>query len=184
MKSYKYILWFGISILTFALATSAYADQVQNHSLLKEKNDSLIVTNQHLTLKAANLLAESARTYAKTLNKEVAIAVVDAGGNVLLINRDNNTGPHNADAARLKAYTSMSTKTSTLILGRNAKSNPDTQNLATVSGLLLLGGGVPIFNGNKLIGAIGIAGGGGPEGDDNIANFAVLQLLKIKNTKN
>ena len=76
------------------------------------------------------------------------------------------------------------TKTSTLILGRNAKSNPDTQNLATVSGLLLLGGGVPIFNGNKLIGAIGIAGGGGPEGDDNIANFAVLQLLKIKNTKN
>ena len=78
----------------------------------------------------------------------------------------------------------MSTKTATLLLGRNARANPDTQNLATVSGLLLLGGGVPIFNGEKLIGAIGIAGGGGPEGDDKIANYAVLQLPQIKNIKN
>ena len=184
MKSYKYYLTLGFLLSSFALANPAKANLAHIEKFVTEKNDSLFVTNQQLTLKAANLLAESARTYAKTLNKEVAIAVVDAGGNILLINRDNSTGPHNADAARLKAYTSMSTKTATLILGRNAKSNPDTQNLATVSGLLLLGGGVPIFNNDKLIGAIGIAGGGGPEGDDNIAKYAVLQLLKIKNTKN
>ena len=163
-----------------ALSAPVQAKQTQIEKHIVENNDSLYVNNQQLTLKAANLLAESARAYAKTLNKEVAIAVVDAGGNILLINRDNNTGPHNAEAARLKAYTSMSTKTATLLLGRNAKSNPDTQNLATVSGLLLLGGGVPIYKGDKVIGAIGIAGGGGSENDDSIAKYAVLQLLKNK----
>ena len=184
MKSYKYFLSLGTLLFTIALSTPVEGKQAKSERHSIENNDSLHVNNQQLTLKAANLLAESARAYAKTLNKEVAIAVVDAGGNILLINRDNSTGPHNADAARLKAYTSLSTKTATLILGRNAKSNPDTENLASVSGLLLLGGGVPVFNGDKVIGAIGIAGGGGPEGDDNIAKYAVLQLLKIKNTKN
>lgn len=183
MKSYINYLT-TVTLLCSILLASPAAARKDHHILSHpQQNDSLSIVNQQLTLKAANFLAESARFYAKTLNKEVAIAVVDAGGNILLINRDNSTGPHNADAARLKAYTAMSTKTSTLILGRNTKSNPDTENLATVSGLLLLGGGVPVFIDDKVIGAIGIAGGGGPENDDNIAKYAVLELLKNKNTK-
>ncbi|MBY0542440.1 MAG: heme-binding protein [Sphingobacteriaceae bacterium] len=183
MKSYINYLTTG-TLLCSILLTSPVSAKVNHHiKPILSKNDSLYLVNKQLTLKAANFLAESARYYAKTLNKEVAIAVVDAGGNILLINRDNSTGPHNADAAKLKAYTAMSTKTATLLLDRNAKSNPNTANLATVSGLLLLGGGVPVFNGDKVIGAIGIAGGGGPENDDNIAKYAVLELFKNKNTK-
>ena len=55
------------------------------------------------------------------------------------------------------------------ILSRNASANPDTQNLNTLPELLLLGGGVPIIVNNKVIGSVGIAGAGGPEQDDAIA---------------
>lgn len=184
MKIYSYFLTFGLLVIGLTLSIPAKSKQDLTQNYLSATNDSLYTINNQLTLKAANILAEKARTYAKSLNKLVAVAVVDGGGNILLINRDNGTGPHNADAARIKAYTSMSTKSATLVLGRNAKSNPDTENLASVSGLLLLGGGVPIFDGDKVIGAIGIAGGGGPIDDDNIAKYAVLELLKIKSTKN
>ena len=180
MKNYGIRLTLSALFILVALATTTKAQSNNNGT----PNETLTIIGQQITLKGANLLAESARAFAKALNKEVAIVVVDAGGNMILLNRDNGTGPHNAEAARLKAYTSMSTKSNTLVLGRNAKSNPDTQNLATVSGLLLLGGGVPIFNGDKLIGAIGVAGGGGPENDDNIAKDAVASVFKNKSLKN
>ena len=177
MKIYNFALALCISF-TAVIGTASATASTPNQQV--HRNDSLIVSNPQLTLKAAQLLAESARSYAKALGKEVAIVVVDAGGNMLLLNRDNRTGPHNAEAARLKAYTSMSTKSNTLLLGRNAKANLDTQNLATVSGLLLLGGGVPIFSGETLIGAIGVAGGGGSENDDSIAKKAVAHVFKTR----
>lgn len=45
-------------------------------------------------------------------------------------------------------------------------------NLANLPELLLLGGGVPIYHNGKIIGAIGIAGGGSPENDDLIGKAA------------
>lgn len=131
----------------------------------------LIQTNQ-LTLNAALKLSELSRNKAYELGKEISVAVLDAGGQVLLISKGDNVGIHNTEAARRKAYTAVSTKTSTLILARNARSNPDTQNLANLPELLLLGGGVPIYHNGKIIGAIGIAGGGSPENDDLIGKAA------------
>ena len=84
-------------------------------------------------------------------------------------------GPHNLEAARKKAFTALSTKTATLILTRNAQSQPDSEHLNTVPELLLLGGGVPIVVQNKIVGSVGIAGAGGAEQDhiiaQQIANF-------------
>ncbi|EQB7292925.1 heme-binding protein (plasmid) [Escherichia albertii] len=62
-----------------------------------------------------------------------------------------------------KAYTALSTKSDTRELAKKAVSNPETQNLNTVPQLLLLGGGVPVKSGNMVIGAIGVAGMGGPQ---------------------
>jgi len=44
---------------------------------------------------------------------------------------------------------------------------------------LLLGGGVPIWHNNVIIGAIGVAGGGSAENDDLIARSAVLQIAGV-----
>lgn len=69
-------------------------------------------------------------------------------------------------------HTALSTKTPTLMLARSARANADTQNLANLPELLLLGGGYPIWHNGQVIGGIGVAGGGGPENDHTIAKAA------------
>ncbi|MDJ0366785.1 heme-binding protein [Hymenobacter sp. H14-R3] len=127
-----------------------------------------------LTLAAALELAARARAKAATLNQQVSVAVVDASGQTILLTQGDGVGPHNTEAARRKAYTALSTKTPTLLLGRNARANPDTQNLANLPELLLLGGGVPLRYQGQVIGAVGVAGGGGAENDDLIGRAASL----------
>ncbi|AKQ47315.1 hypothetical protein TH63_19365 [Rufibacter radiotolerans] len=136
-----------------------------------------------LPLKTAQEIAARARLKAAALQKEVSIAIVDASGEVILLSRGDGVGPHNTEAARRKAYTSLSTKTTTLLLGRNARTNPDTENLAHLPELLLLGGGTPLWHQGKVIGAIGVAGGGGPENDDTIAAAGQLSEAGITTTK-
>jgi uncharacterized protein GlcG (DUF336 family) len=125
-----------------------------------------------LSLGTASRLAESARSACTALGREVAVAIVDAGGQTLLLARSPAVGPHNLEAARRKAFTALSTRQATLPLGRQARSQPDTAALQYLPELLLLGGGVPLKQGDLVLGAVGVAGGGGPENDDACARAA------------
>ena len=129
-----------------------------------------------LGLGAAETLAESARSACRAFGREVAVAVVDAGGQTLLLSRNSAVGPHNLEAAWRKAFTALSTRQPTLSLGRQARSQPDTAALQYLPELLLLGGGVPLKTGDTVLGAVGVAGGGGPENDDACARAAVAAL--------
>lgn len=125
---------------------------------------------------ATDRLADAARSACKALGREIAVAVVDASGQPLLMTRSPGVGPHNLEAARRKAYTALSTRQSTLALGRQARSQPDTAGLQYLPELLLLGGGVPLKQGEMVVGAVGVAGGGGPENDDACARAAAATL--------
>ena len=141
-------------------------------------------TNSHqLSLEGAKEMANRVMSAAKTSGKNITIAIVGAQGETILIYRGDGVGPHNKEAARRKAFTSLSTKTATLLLARNARSNPDTANLAELPELLLLGGGQPLWKAGTVIGAIGVAGGGGPEIDDSLASKANLPEASITTGK-
>lgn len=124
---------------------------------------------------ALDLLSE-ANSIASKMNKNVSVAVVDLSGVTILLAKNDSVGVHNTEASRRKAYTALSTKTATFQLMRNAANNKDAHNLNTMPELLLLGGGVPIWHNNNLIGAIGISGGGSGENDDSIAKQTILKL--------
>ena len=141
---------------------------------LTVKADTFLVKKEQLTLATALKLADLAVKKAKAMDKVVSVAVLDAHGQTIVLLRGDGVGVHNTEASRRKAFTASSTKTATLILGRNAKANPDTQNLANLPELLLLGGGVPIYHNQIVIGAIGVSGGGGAENDDVIARSAFI----------
>jgi len=125
-----------------------------------------------LTLAQSEQLASAARQACKAFEREIAVAIVDASGQTLLLARSPAVGPHNLEAARRKAYTALSTRQPTLALGRQARSQPDTAALQYLPELLLLGGGAPLKRGEAVMGAIGVAGGGGPENDDACAQAA------------
>ncbi|MGE8561668.1 MAG: heme-binding protein, partial [Acinetobacter sp.] len=61
---------------------------------------------------------------------------------------------------------------------RNAQNNIDSQNLTSLSELLLLGGGVPVVYKSQLLGAVGVAGAGGSIQDDQCAQQGIQVTLK------
>ncbi|WP_222537066.1 heme-binding protein [Pedobacter polysacchareus] len=152
-------------------------DPFQN--LRPDLHTSYVSKIDQLTLLAATELSGLVQKKAYELNRVVSIAVVDLAGQIIVINRGDGVGPHNTEAARRKAFTAVSTKTATLLLAKNAKMNSSTENLAQLPELLLLGGGVPLYYNDKLIGAVGVAGGGSPENDDLIARAAQILSLNL-----
>lgn len=121
---------------------------------------------------ALELFAQ-ANNVAKQMNRNVSVAVLDASGITILLMKNDSVGVHNTEASRRKAFTSLSTKTASYQLMQNAALNKDANNLNTLPELLLLGGGVPIWYNQHLIGAIGISGGGSGANDDSIAKQAI-----------
>lgn len=150
------------SILSLLLLCLAHAVSAQ-----------YIVKSSDLNQAGALKLAEQANLEAKKINKTVSIAVLNASGVTLVLLKGDNVGPHNTEASRRKAYTAVSTKTASLDLMRTAAESKDAKNLNTAPELLLLGGGVPIWQDGELVGSIGVSGGGGGENDHHIAQKAV-----------
>lgn len=132
-----------------------------------------VETNYNLTQKGALDLANQANLEAKKINKNISVAILNSSGVTLLLLKGDNVGPHNTEASRRKAYTSVSTKTPSFILMKNAAESTDAKNLNTLPELLLLGGGVPVWKDGELVGSLGVSGGGGSENDHNIAVKAV-----------
>lgn len=130
-----------------------------------------------MTQALSNELATEALSVCHGMNRQGVVAVVDRGGNLVSIMRDDNVGPHNTQAAWRKAFTALSTKTPTKQLTTKAQSSPDSVNLNTVSDLLLLGGGVPVKYRGQWIGAVGMAGTGGAESDDRCSADAIKKVL-------
>lgn len=161
----------SLTVLPVALALAAAwpaAAQTAVPRVLDRKDVSLVLAND---LIAATLTA------CRASGRSAVVAVVDRGGNLVALQRDDNVGPHNTAAAQRKAFTALSTRTATGLLGERARSDTATQNLNTVSDLLLLGGGVPLMVDDQIIGGLGVAGAGGPAGDEGCATQAVREVL-------
>ena len=130
-----------------------------------------------LDLKLADQLVNNVMQACTQSAKPAAVVVLDQGGNILTSQRHETVGPHNLIAAERKAFTAYSTKISTLKFMRNAQNNADSQNLTSLPELLLLGGGVPVFYKDQLIGAVGVAGAGGSVQDDQCAQQGIETTL-------
>jgi uncharacterized protein GlcG (DUF336 family) len=158
--------------LLITLATSS-AFAVAAPEQVAQRND--------VSLAMANDLLNAALTACHADGRTAVAAVVDRGGNLVAVQRDDNVGPHNTLAAQRKAYTALSTKTPTRQLAERARSTPEAENLNTLDELLLLGGGVPLLFEGQVIGAIGVAGAGGAAVDEGCASVAINKVLPAAN---
>lgn len=138
---------------------------------------NLVLQQPNVSLKLANELIEATMAACQKKGKTAVVAVVDRGGNLIALQRGDNVGPHNTDAAVRKAFTALSTKTPSRTLSDNARANPDSNNLNTVSDLLLLGGGVPLKFGDEVIGAIAAGGAGGAVQDEACALEGIEKVM-------
>ena len=132
-----------------------------------------------LSLAAANKLADAAMAACQAQGRYIVVTVLDRGGNVVTVQRADGVGPHNTEASRRKAYTALSTKNDTQALAVAARGNPDMANLTTLPELLLLGGGLPLRARGEVVGAIGVAGGGGALQDRACAHAALAAIPEL-----
>ena len=106
------------------------------------------------------------------------IAVVDLGGTLVLLRRQDGASSVTADAALLKARTATRVGASTQTLVALSQDSP-TRDLLLVLQLTNDPGGVPVKAGNRIIGAIGVSGGA-PDQDVGCATVAVAALTEGK----
>jgi uncharacterized protein GlcG (DUF336 family) len=162
------VIWFFLSrknflafFLPFALAHSPAA--------------SALPTKQVLPSALAVRIAESAISACAAKGQQIAVAIVDPAGGLRVLIAADGVKAIDIDSARRKARTASALATSTLEIASKVAASPDFGKLLLTLDpqLLLLGGGRPIKAGADLVGAIGVGGAPGPEGDDSCAGAAL-----------
>lgn len=129
-----------------------------------------IVSYKSLSPETAVEVAQAALTSCREAGFQVAVAVVDRGGNLQAAIRDRFAGPHTPDTSFRKAWTSVSFKTDTLALSRLTESG-DAWAIRNVTNALPLGGGLTIEDGaGSLIGGVGVSGAPSGELDAGCAS--------------
>ncbi len=157
------LAFFAITSCGVLMRPAAAADGLLNTSLISASLAMEAVT--------AAVAACAAQNYAETA------VLVDADGVVQAVLRGDGAGAHTLDSAHDKAFTSASFKNDTLAMVTRAANQPPSALFSKLPHLLLVGGGVVIKVGDKVVGAIGAAGAPGGDLDDGCAKAG---LSKVK----
>jgi glc operon protein GlcG len=125
-----------------------------------------------LTLDGAKRVAAAAVAEARRLAAPGgALAIVDDGGNLLYLERLDDTFPAASAVAIEKARTAAQFRRPTSVFEEAIKNG--RVSLVAVDVMLPLQGGVPVTLDGQVVGAIGVSGAASAQQDDEIARAAV-----------
>lgn len=138
--------------------------------------DTALVTHKSLKLEAALELANAALANCRSQGFQVAVSVVDRGGNLQVTLRDRFAGPHTPDTSYRKAWTSVSFRSDTLELSKLTETG-EAWAIRMVTNALPLGGGVQIREGaGNMIGAVGVSGAPSGSADEVCAKAGIAAI--------
>ena len=131
-------------------------------------------TQPVLTLSDAQRVMAGAVSYARSHNAPgAAVAIVDEGGSIVLLERLDNTFPSAPNISLGKARTSAGFHKPTRDLEKIVNGGRVTMTaLPGVTSFTPLQGGVPLVVGGTYVGAVGVSGGASAQQDDEIAQAA------------
>ena len=138
-----------------------------------------VKNTKKLTLKAAKLMGDRALEKCEEIGKSFVFTVVDAGGNVLYIQRMEDAFFTSVGIATDKAFTAAAVKKGTHVLTNIVKPEKDLfgLNLTNNGRIITFGGGLPIIVDEEVIGGVGVSGGSVEE-DMAVAQAALDVLSK------
>ena len=111
----------------------------------------------NITLEQAKKVVAGAEAEAKKNNWPVAIVVLDTGGQMVMMQRLDNTQWGSIDIAKEKARSAVALRRPTKVLQDGiAQGGVNLRFLST--GFSVLEGGIPIVHDGKIIGSIGVSG--------------------------
>ena len=130
-----------------------------------------------LSLDYFNKMAEYAKEKATEMGVPIIFAAVDAGGNLITLQRMENALLASIKIAWDKAYTSCILKAPTCALADLTVPGAPLYGLQDLCDgrIVVFGGGYPIMDGSKVLAAIGVSGGTAEE-DMAIATYALEKM--------
>lgn len=142
-----------------------------------QAQEGALITFKTLTLEAATELAQAALAECRKRGFQIAVSVVDHGGNVQVMLRDRFAGPHTPETARRKAWTAVSFRTDTQAMATLTQPGELVFGTRQIPGALMLGGGVPIEAGGSIVGGVGVSGAPGGDSDDICARAGIEAIV-------
>ncbi len=127
-----------------------------------------------VTLEDARRVIAAAEKKAEEIGQPMNIAVADVGGNLVAHVRMDGAWFGSVDISIKKAWTSRAFDISTKDLADNSQSGDQFFGIhASNSGkVMIFAGGIPLKQGGKVVGAIGVSGGSGDQ-DHEVAEAGV-----------
>ena len=111
-----------------------------------------------ISLAKAKRAMKAAEAEATTNGWSVAIAIVDSGGNLVMMHRLDNTQLSSARIAESKARTAVEFRRPTKVFEDAVAGGGLGLRIFSFGGVAAAEGGVPIVSNGKIIGAIGVSG--------------------------
>jgi len=111
-----------------------------------------------ITLDQAKKAMAAAEAEAKKNNWPVAIVILDSGGNMVMMQKLDNTQHGSVDIARGKASTAVNLRRPTKALQDAIAAGGENLRLLAVHGVYPLEGGIPLVVDGKIVGGIGVSG--------------------------
>ncbi len=130
-----------------------------------------------VTLADARRIIAAGEKKAQEIGQPMNIAVVDAGGNLVAHVRMDNAWIGSVDISINKAWTARAFDITTQDLGKNSQSGDQFFGIhASNHGrVMIFAGGIPLKNGDKVVGGVGVSGGLGKQ-DQAVAEAAAAAL--------
>ena len=115
----------------------------------------------NIDLEQALELIAAAKEKAEEIKVPMVIAVVDAGGNLVALQRMDGALLVSVDIATNKGYTAVAIKIATHELAKLTQSGQPLFGIHNADGgrIVIFGGGFPLERNNEIIGGIGVSGG-------------------------
>ena len=137
-----------------------------------------LITQRNMSLEMAKTIAEATIGECKSKGFHTAAVVVDRGGQVLVMLRDEQATPQTAEMARRKAYTAVMFRSTTLEFQKRTAEDPTLAPQRQVADILALGGGVPIGVDKEIVGGVA-SSGSNQEQDDACAKAGIAKVADL-----
>ncbi|MFZ4453795.1 GlcG/HbpS family heme-binding protein [Salibacterium aidingense] len=133
-----------------------------------------------LTLDTAEKVIAGAEKEAENIGVSMVITVVDDGGNLIAKHRMNDAWIASIAISEDKAWTSVALKMPTSNLAEATVPNSELYGLNTTNNgrIVVFGGGIPLQQDGKVVGAVGVSGSAVPD-DVQVAKAGVQTFEEI-----
>ncbi len=135
-----------------------------------------LITERSISVNAALELASAALERCRADGYKVTITVLNRHARTSVVLSDDGVNPHTVENSYRKAYTAFTIRQPSVELGKRPQ--PGLAGFMLLDHISPLEGGLPLFAGKELVGAIGISGAPGGDKDSACAQVGIDKIAK------